>query len=102
MNWALLVLLRRPPALSLGYKAQRMALEIFGICAVSAMVLMYALEDRSHFFVLGFAAACAAASLYAILIQSWPFAAVEALWSVIAVRRWLHIRPARRIGAPQC
>jgi hypothetical protein len=79
-----------------------MALEIFGICAVSAMVLMYALEDRSSFFVLGFAVACAAASLYAVLIQSWPFAAVEAVWSVIAVRRWLHVRSSRGIDAPPC
>ncbi len=68
-----------------------MLTEIFGICAVSMMVLMYALEERSPLFVLGFAAACAAASLYAVLIQSWPFAAVEALWSVIAIRRWLRL-----------
>lgn len=67
-----------------------MATEIFGICAVSAMVILYALEERSPLFVLGFAAACAATSLYAVLIQSWPFAVVEALWSVIAVRRWLR------------
>ena len=67
-----------------------MATEIFGICAVSAMVLTYALEERSPLFVLGFAAACIAASLYAVLIQSWPFAAVEALWSIVAVRRWLR------------
>lgn len=79
-----------------------MVVEIFGLCAVSAMVLMYALEDRSHFFVLGFAAACATASLYAILIQSWPFAAVEAVWSIIAVRRWLRLRSSHRMGTPQC
>ena len=68
-----------------------MAIEIFGICAVGTMVLMYALEERSHLFVLGFAAACVAASLYAVLIQSWPFAVVEALWSIIAFRRWLNL-----------
>lgn len=67
-----------------------MATEIFGICAVSAMVLMYALEKHSPLFVLGFVAACAAASIYAVLNQSWPFAVVEAVWSVIAVRRWLR------------
>ncbi len=69
-----------------------MGVEIFGIGAVSAMVLLYALEERSPLCVLGFAVACAAASLYAVLIRSWPFAAVEALWSVIAVRRWLRVR----------
>ncbi len=73
-----------------------MATEIFGICAVSAMVLMYSLEERSPLFVLGFAAACAGASLDAVLIQSWPFAAVEALWSVIAVRRWLRVISATK------
>jgi hypothetical protein len=73
-----------------------MATEFFGVCAVGAMVLMYALEERSHLFVLGFAAACLAASLYAVLIRSWPFAVVEALWAIIAVRRWLRIRFPRR------
>ncbi len=69
-----------------------MGVEIFGIGAVSAMVLLYALEERSPLCVLGFAVACAAASLYAVLIRSWPFAAVEAVWCVIAVRRWLRAR----------
>ncbi|MDH3690012.1 MAG: hypothetical protein OEU36_11100 [Gammaproteobacteria bacterium] len=71
-----------------------MTIEIFGICAVSAMVLTYSLEERSPLFVLGFAVACAAASLYAVLIQSWPFAVVEGVWSVIAVRRWIRVRAA--------
>ena len=74
-----------------------MATEIFGVCAVSAMVLMYTLEERSPLFVLGFAGACAAASLYAVLIHSWPFAVVEALWSVIALRRWLRAGAAGKI-----
>lgn len=69
-----------------------MAVEVFGICAVGAMVLTYALEARSPRWVLGFAAACAAASLYAVLIRAWPFAAVEALWTVIALRRWARAR----------
>jgi hypothetical protein len=68
-----------------------MATEVFGVLAVTTMVVMYALEKRSHFFVLGFAGACAAASLYAVLIHSWPFAVVEAVWSVIALRRWLRV-----------
>ncbi|MEM1060095.1 MAG: hypothetical protein AAGK14_12670 [Verrucomicrobiota bacterium] len=68
--------------------------ELFGLVAVITMVTMYALEHRSPKFVLGFAVSCAAASLYAVLIQSWPFAIVEAVWSVIAFRRWLRLRPA--------
>ncbi len=75
-----------------------MATEFFGICAVGAMALMYALEEGSHLFVLGFAAACLAASLYAVLIQSWPFAVVEALWAIIAVRRWWRVRSPEKLG----
>jgi hypothetical protein len=69
-----------------------MATEVFGFLAVSSMVLTYALEQRSHLFVLAFAASCAAASLYAVLIHSWPFAAVEAVWAAVALFRWLRVR----------
>ena len=34
-------------------------LTLFGLFAVSAMLLSYALEERSHWFILAFAAACA-------------------------------------------
>ena len=64
------------------------AVELFGTIAVSAMVLFYALESRGPYFVLLFAGACAASSAYAVLIAAWPFAAVEAVWSLVAVRRW--------------
>jgi uncharacterized membrane protein YhfC len=70
-----------------------MAVELFGVVAVSSMVIMYALEQRSHVYVLGFAASCAAASLYAVLIHSWPFAVVEGVWAVVAARRWVRVRP---------
>jgi hypothetical protein len=69
-----------------------MVIELFGFLAVASMVIMYSLEHRSHLYVLGFAASCAAASLYAVLIHSWPFAAVEGVWAVVAVRRWVSIR----------
>ena len=69
-----------------------MIVEVFGFLAVAAMVTMYALEHRSPGYVLAFAVSCAAASLYAVLIRSWPFAAVEAVWAVIALRRWLRRR----------
>ena len=65
-----------------------MATELFGVLAVTTMVVSYALEKRGAIFVLVFALACAAAAVYAILIRSWPFAAVEAVWCVIALRRW--------------
>ncbi|MCH8025607.1 MAG: hypothetical protein IH866_02320 [Chloroflexi bacterium] len=52
------------------------------------MLVMYTLEERSHWFVLGFAAASAIAALYGGLIEAWPFAALEGVWSLVALRRW--------------
>jgi hypothetical protein len=63
-------------------------LTLFGLVAVSAMLLFYALEDRSPWFVLAFVGACLMASAYGFLQGAWPFGAVEAVWSLIALRRW--------------
>jgi hypothetical protein len=63
-------------------------LDLFGGAAVSLMALCYALEERSPHFIAGFAVACLASALYAVLIQSWPFAVVETLWAGVAFRRW--------------
>jgi hypothetical protein len=63
-------------------------LTLFGLFAVSAMLLTYAFEERSPWFVLGFAASCALGSLYGFLQGAWPFGLVEAVWSVVALRRW--------------
>jgi len=68
-------------------------LSAFGLFAVSAMVVCYALEDRSPFFLLGFAGACALGSVYGFLQGAWPFGLVEAIWTGIALRRW-HVRRA--------
>lgn len=64
--------------------------ESFGTAAVVAMLCFYALEPRGRSFVLLFAGACAASSLYAALIHAWPFAVVEAVWAGVALRRWLR------------
>ena len=69
-------------------------LTLFGLFAVSAMLLTYALEHRSHWFVLAFAAACALGSIYGFLQGAWPFGVVEAIWAVVALRRW-SVRPRR-------
>lgn len=53
------------------------ALTIYGTLAVGAMLLAYALESRSRGFVLMFAAACAASSLYGFLAGVWSFGVVE-------------------------
>jgi hypothetical protein len=43
------------------------ALSLFGLFAVTAMLVSYALEDRSHWFIAAFAAACALGSVYGFL-----------------------------------
>ena len=69
--------------------------ELFGIAAVTAMAITYALEDRAATYILAFALSCVVAAIYAVLIRSWPFAAVETVWSIIAFRRWLSRRSLR-------
>jgi hypothetical protein len=68
-------------------------LTLFGLLAVMLMLIFYALEKRSHWFVLAFSASCVLASVYGFLQGAWPFGAVEAVWSVVALRRWLRDRP---------
>ncbi len=64
------------------------ALTLFGLAAVIAMLACYALEARSHWFVLAFAGACALGSAYGFLQGAWPFGVVEAIWALVALRRW--------------
>jgi hypothetical protein len=61
----------------------------FGLAAVTAMLVFYALEDQGPGFVLAFAGACALASIYGFLQGAWPFGVVEAIWAGVAVRRWI-------------
>ncbi|MGE5370106.1 MAG: hypothetical protein ACM3PD_10995 [Chloroflexota bacterium] len=62
---------------------------LFGLFVVSAMLVTYALEHRSHWFILLFAVSCALGSAYGFLQGAWPFGVVEAVWSLVALRRWL-------------
>ena len=64
-------------------------LTLFGLFAVSAMLVCYALEDRSRWFILAFAVACALGSVYGFLQGAWPFGLVEAIWAGVALRRWM-------------
>ena len=66
----------------------------FGLFAVTSMLMTYALEDRSRWFILAFAVACALGSIYGFLQGAWPFGLVEAIWAVVALRRW-SVRPRR-------
>ena len=68
------------------------SLSAFGLFAVTAMVVCYALEKRSAWFILAFSISCVLGSVYGFLQGAWPFGLVEAVWSVIALRRWWSAR----------
>ena len=70
-------------------------LTLFGLFAVSAMLVFYALEERHPLCILGFAVACALGSAYGFLQGAWPFGIVEAAWTIVAVQRWRS-----KIGTP--
>ena len=76
-------------------------LTLFGLFAVAAMLACYAAEDLSPWFVLAFAGACALASAYGFLQGAWPFGVVEAIWAVVALRRWRQRRANRPRRADQ-
>ena len=71
-------------------------LTLYGVLALAFMMAMYALERRHRRYVLAFALGCALASSYGFLSGAWPFGAVEAIWAVVALRRYQ--RDDRRVG----
>jgi hypothetical protein len=70
-------------------------LSIFGLFAVTAMLVTYALEKRSHWFVLSFAGSCLLGSAYGFLQGAWPFGLVEGVWAIVAARRWWQERSSK-------
>ena len=62
-----------------------MAITVYGVCAVTFMMVMYALEGRGRIFILGFALGCVLSSIYGFLSGAWPFGVVELIWSGVAV-----------------
>jgi hypothetical protein len=63
------------------------------------MLVFYALEKRSRWYTLAFAGACIMGSIYGFLQGAWPFGIVEAIWSVVAIRRWAVARgPASNLA----
>ena len=67
---------------------------LFGLFAISFMLVCYLLEDRSPWWVLAFAFGCVLSSIYGFLQGAWPFGVVEAIWAVVAARRWWQARRA--------
>jgi hypothetical protein len=74
-------------------------LTIFGLVAVTAMLVFYALEERGHGYILGFAVACGLGSAYGFLQGAWPFGLVEAIWAGVALRRWHRVRASTKASA---
>jgi len=73
-------------------------LSAFGLFAVTAMLVFYALEKRSPWFVLAFALACVLGSAYGFLQGAWPFGLVEGVWSGVAFRKWWLVRDQAQLG----
>ncbi len=63
-------------------------LTLYGLVSVSLMLLFYALEGRSVYCILGFAVSCAMGSSYGFVQGAWPFGAVEAVWTLVALQRF--------------
>jgi len=64
------------------------ALTIYGVCALTFMMGMYALERRGRAFIAAFALGCLLSSAYGFLAGTWPFGVLEAVWALIAARRY--------------
>jgi hypothetical protein len=74
------------------------AVTIYGVIAVTFMMVMYALESRSRHFIAAFALGCALSSSYGFLAGTWPFGVVEAVWTFVALRRYWLTRPPAPTG----
>jgi hypothetical protein len=76
-------------------------LTLFGVSALTFMMLMYALERRHNGFILAFACGCALASLYGFVSGAWPFGVVEAIWTLVALDRFRRARSWNGGAGPQ-
>jgi hypothetical protein len=65
-----------------------MAITLYGVCALTFMMVMYARERRGRGYVLAFACGCVLSSIYGFLVGAWPFGVVELIWAGIALRRF--------------
>jgi hypothetical protein len=64
------------------------AVTVYGVCALSFMMAMYALEHRHRRYIALFAAGCVLSSIYGFLSGAWPFGVIELIWAALAFRRY--------------
>ena len=76
-------------------------LTVFGVIAVTIMFLTYWAEERTKWLVLAFAIGSGLTSLYSGLAGVYPITVIEALWALVALRRFLqrHRRETAVAGA---
>ena len=65
-----------------------MAVTVYGVCALSFMMAMYALEHRHRRYIALFAVGCVLSSIYGFLSGAWPFGVIELIWATLAYRRY--------------
>jgi hypothetical protein len=75
-----------------------LGITVFGVIALTFMMVMYALERRHPSFVVAFALGCLLSSGYGFLSGAWPFGVVELVWTGVAFRRYLGVRPKRPVN----
>jgi hypothetical protein len=56
------------------------AITLYGVVALTFMMVMYSLETRGRGYLLAFCLGCALSSVYGFLSSAWPFGVVEAIW----------------------
>lgn len=67
-------------------------LDLFGFLALLAGLVFYGFEEKGSWAIIGFAVACTLGSVYGFLQGAWPFGIVEAIWALVALRRWMKVR----------
>lgn len=75
-------------------------LNILGAVDLTAMMVFYALEPKSRSYTLLFGLTCIGSSTYGFLSGTWPFGIIEAVWTIIALRKFIKLKKEKRMGSP--
>jgi hypothetical protein len=71
-------------------------LAAFGLLAATGILVWCTFWSRSPFIALAVVAMCVLASITRFMHDAWLLGVMEAVWAVIAIRRWLRLTA----GAP--